>query len=375
MLTLLKNTKIRNVMHVPVIYTIDAREHVFLEGMSTHYKWTTTEIYRQINLCAAATIERLKQKRINYANLKNALIPHSNRKEIAFVFDSTVIDSSWYGYEVAKILIPLLDKNSVNSILVGDYIGDYRHAELYKDLFFKFIHPRKSITYKAHELFYLVYINNLSDEHFNTLNKGLQEMNSYIGYFDLTYSSPIKTVLSSILVRAILKYKRTIINPTEADIDENLTGFPFEDNGYKVVGIDDLSYGMFLSYKIEREVFSGFEADHNFSINALSDDVLDLSSLQLIIKENKLEYLCREKSGIMEMAGLSTLTTAELSSIIKKKLKDNYPFNLSFNSDHGTMKFNILIEVPRIDRAKPIKLIVALEYAPHTRFLRLITMF
>jgi hypothetical protein len=277
-----------------------------------------------------------------------------------------MIDSFSYGYEVAKMLIPLLDKNSVNSILLGDYIGDYRHAEMYKDLFFKYIHPNKSITYKAHELFYLVYINNLSNEHFNTLNKGLQKMNSYIGYFDLTYSSPMKTVLSSILVRAILKNKTTIINPTEADIDENLTGFPFEGNGYRVVGIDDLSYGMFLSYKIEREVFSGYEADHQFSINALSDHVLDLSALQLIIKQDKLEYLRQEKSGSMEMAGLNTLTTDELSIIIKKKLKDNYLFNLSFNSDHGTMKFNILIEVPRIDRAKPIKLIIALEYAPCT---------
>ena len=370
-----KNATIETLMHIPVIYTIDAREHAFLEGMSAHYKWTTAEIYRQINLSAAGTIEALKQKRINYANLKNALIPHSNMKEIAFVFDSTMIDSSWYGYEVAKILIPLLDKNSVNSILLGDYIGDYRHAKMYKDLFFQYIHPHKSITYKVHELFYLVYLNNLSDEHFNTLNKGLQEMNSYVGYFDLTYSSPIKTVLSTILVRAILKNKTTIINPTEADIDENLTGFPFEDNGYRVVGIDDLSYGMFLSYKIEREVFPGYESDHQFSINALSDNVLDLSSLQLIIKHDKLKYLRQEKSGSMKMAGLNTLTTDELSIIIKKKLKDNYLFNLSFNSDHGIMKFNILIEVPRVDRAKPIKLIVALEYAPLTKSLRLITMF
>jgi hypothetical protein len=362
-------------MHVPVIYTVDAREHAFLEAMSAHYKWTAPEIFRQINLLAAATIETLKQKQIDYSSLKNALIPHSNRKEIAFVFDSTLIDSSWYGYEVAKTLILLLDKNSVNSILLGDYIGDYHHAKMYKDLFFQHIHPHKSITYKIHELFYLVYINNLSEEHFNTLSNGLKEMTAYVGYFDLTYSSPIKTVLSSILVRAIVKNKTTIINPTEADIDENLTGFPFEDNGYRVVGIDDLTYGMFLSYKIEREIFPGFEADHRFSINALSDQVLDLSTLQLIIKEDKLEYLRREKAGSMEMAGLNTLTTDELSMIVRKKLKDNYIFNLSFNSDHEIMKFNILIEIPRSDRDKPIKLVVALEYAPRTESLRLITMF
>lgn len=362
-------------MQVPVIYTIDAREHGFLEGMSTHYKWTPADIYRQINLSAARTIETLKQKKIGYEELKNALIPHSNRKEIAFVFDSTLIDSSWYGYKVAKILIPLLNKDSVNSILLGDYIGDYKYAKMYKDLFFQYIHPHKSITYKIHELFYLVYINNLSEEHFTFLNYGLQKMNAYVGYFDLTYSSPIKTVLSTILVRSILKNKKTIINPTEADVDENLTGFPFEENGYRVIGIDDLSYGMFLSYKIEREVFPGYEADQRFSINALSDEVRDLSGLQLLIEDNKLEYLRREKAGSMEMAGLITLTAVELSIIIKKKLRDNYLFNLSFNPEHETMKFNILIEVPRSDRHKPIKLVAALEYAPGLETLRLITLF
>lgn len=362
-------------MNAPVIYTIDAREHGFLEAMSAHYKLSNAEIYRQINLLAAGTIETLKQKGIDYSNLKNALIPHSNRKEIAFVFDSTLIDSSWYGYEVAEILIPLLDRNSANSLLLGDYICDYRYAKMYKDIFFQHIHPHKSITYKSSELFYVVYINNLSEQHFNTLNNGLQGMNAYVGYFDLTYSSPIKTVLSSVLVNAILKYKTTIINPTEADIDENITGLPFENNGYRIVGINDLSYGMFLSYKIEREVFPGFEADHRFSLNALSDNVLDLETLNLIIKEDKLEYLRREKSGSMEMAGLDKLTADELSVIIKKKLQDNYLFNLSFNPAHEIMKFNILVEVPRFDQNKPIKLIVALEYAPRTESLRLITMF
>lgn len=362
-------------MHVPVIYIIDAREHVFLEAMSAHYKWSTSDIYRQINLSAAGTIETLRKKGINYADLKNALIPHSNRKEIAFVFDSTLIDSSSYGYEVAKILTPLLDKKSTNSILLGDYIGERKYARMYRDIFFEFINAHKNITYKAPELFYIVYINNLSEEHFNTLHYGLQKMSAYVGYFNLMYTSPIKTVLSSILTRAILKHKNNIINPTEADVDENWTCFPFEENGYRVIGIDDLTYGLFLSYKIEREVFPGYEADYQFSINALSGDVQDLSTLKLIIDSPKIDYLRKEKVGSMEMAGLTNLTTDQLSVIIKRKLKDNYIFNLSFVSNYETMKFNILIEVPRADQEKPIKLLVALEYAPLSESLRLITMY
>jgi hypothetical protein len=362
-------------MKVPAIHTIDAREHGFLEGMSKHFKWNPAQVYTQINLSVAGTIEVLRKKKIAYTDLKNALIPHSDRKEIAFVFDSTLVSSSWYGYEIAKGFVPLFDKKSINSILLGDYIGDYKHAGMYKNLFFQNIQSHKEISYKIHELFYIVYLNNLSDEHFNRLHTGLKEMNAYVGYFDLTYSSPLKTVLSTILVRAILKYKSTIINPTEADIDENLTGFPFEENGYRVIGINDLAYGMFLSYKIEREVFPGYEADHHFSLNALSEEVCDPSDLKLVIEEAKLEYLRNDKSGSMELAGLSKITTEALATLIRTKLKSNYLFNLTFNPEYEVMKFNILIEVPRSDCDKPMKLTVALEYAPRLKTLRLITMF
>lgn len=77
----------------------------------------------------------------------------------------------------------------------------------------------------------------------------------------------------------------------------------------------------------------------------------------------------------MEMAGFNALTTDQLSAIIKRKLKDNYIFNLSFIRNYKTMKFNILIELPRINQEKPIKLLVALEYSPHMGSLRLITMY
>lgn len=362
-------------MKVPAIHTIDAREHGFLEGMSKHYKWNPAQVYTQINLSVAGTIESLRKKKVVYADLKNALIPHSDRKEIAFVFDSRQVPSSWYGYEIAKVFVPLLDEKSINSILLGDYIGDYRHAEMYRTLFFQNIHQHKDINYKIHELFYIIYLNNLSDEHFNRLHSGLKEMNAYVGYFDLTYSSPLKSILSTILVRAILKYKSTIINPTEADIDENLTGFPFEENGYRVIGIDDLTYGIFLSYKIERAVFPRYEADHQFSLNALSEEVRDTSDLKLVIEEAKLGYLRKVKSGSMELAGLTKITIEDLSKLIRNKLKNNYLFNLTFNPEHEVMKFNILIEVPRSDRDKPMKLTVALEYAPRLETLRLITMF
>jgi hypothetical protein len=370
-----KKSKLEHPMKVPVIHTIDARENVFLEAMSSRFKWTTSQMYQEINRSATQTIAKLKEKDIDYVDLKNALIPRKNRREIAFVFDTRLISSSWYGFEVAKVLIPLLDKRSVNSILYGDYFGDNTYSEMYKGVFYKYIRHYKGFTYKGGDLFYLVYINNLSTEQFNTLHIGLQKIDSYVGFFDLTFSSPIKTLLSSILVRAILKFKTTIINPTESSVDENISGFPFERNGYRVIGIDDILYSVFLSYKIEREVFPGYEADLQFSVNALSKDVVDISELQLIIEIDKMQYLQQQKSGSMETAGFSTVTTEELANIIEKKLKDNYIYSLSFLPNYGTMKFNLMIEVPRNDHGELMKLIVAMEYAPREKSLRLITMF
>lgn len=362
-------------MKVPTIHTIDAREHGFLEGMSKHYKWTTSENYMQINLLAVATISVLSKKKVSYAGLKNALIPHADRKEIAFVFDSRLSPTSWYGDDVYQVLIPLLDKKSSHSILCGDYIGDEKHRDTLKSLFFSHIQAHKEINYRHHGLFYIVYLNNLSAEDFERLNSGLKEMDAYVGYFDLTYSSVIKTLLSTILVKAIIKYKSTIINPTEADEDVNMTGFPFEEYGYRIIGIDVLTYGIFLSYKIEREVFPGYEADQFFSLNALTENIQDLFELSVVIEDRKLEYLLKEKSGTLSLAGLTTLTAKEVAEIVHNKINHNYIFSLTFLPEHETMKFNMLIELPRTDKQKPIKLTAALEYSPRNKTIRLITLF
>ncbi len=50
-------------------------------------------------------------------------------------------------------------------------------------------------------------------------------------------------------------------------------------------------------------------------------------------------------------------------------------YNLSFLENFNTMKFNIIIEVPRFGPHKLMKLLLALEYKPEQRTLRLITMY
>lgn len=356
------------------VYTLDAREHVLLETMTKHLKLTNAEVYKEINSQLFELKEVLKEKGLAYEDLKNALIPQANRNEIGFVFDSNLAGTS-YGDAVFDKLIPLLDKNSTTSILCGDYSGGNRHASLLKALFFDAIETHIEIDYKFHDQFFIVYLNNMSDEQLRLLIDGLKLLPAYVGYFDLSYASPLKTIISTMLVRAYLKCKKIIINAAEGNEDVNMRGYAFEKSGYRVVGIDDINYGLFLSYKIEREVFPGFETDVNFSINAISENVFDIADFSLLIEEPKLGYLKENKSGSMERVGFDQFSTEQISYAIRRKIKENYIYNLTYLPEHGTLKFNIIVEQPRTDKNKPMKMLVALEYMHEKKTLRLLTMF
>ena len=95
----------------------------------------------------------------------------------------------------------------------------------------------------------------------------------------------------------------------------------------------------------------------------------------MIVQGKKLQYLLKEKADNLERPGMAQLPLSELEELIKSKINHNYIYNLSFLPDSQTLKFNILIEVPRTDSKKPMKLTVALEYLAENKTLRLITMF
>ncbi|PZM14359.1 hypothetical protein [Rhizobium tubonense] len=58
-------------------------------------------------------------KGIKYADLKTALIPDRQLKEMALVFDRNAIQNNWYGLPVFRKVIPLFDRNSTHSVMVG----------------------------------------------------------------------------------------------------------------------------------------------------------------------------------------------------------------------------------------------------------------
>lgn len=355
------------------IFTLDGRDSIFLDAMKGWFNLDENTVHNEINGAFQECISILEEMKINYEDLKNGLIPRSGKNEIAFVFDRDKMEPS-YGFDAFSKLIPLLDKKSCNSVLFGDFIGADKLKHKLRSAFFKQIQKVREIDYQHHEQFCIIYINNLPDQSVKTINDGLSKFAPYVGYFDLTYSSFLKTYLSIVLSRHFLKSKSIIITANEVN-DINIYGYPFEENGFKCKGVDTIYYGLFLSYKIEREVFEGFESDTTFAINAITKNVFHISDFNILVEEPKLQYLLREKADNIERAGITNLTLSEVELLIQDKINNNYIYNLCFRKESQTLKFNIIIETTRTDTNKPMKLTVALEYMPNEKTLRLITMF
>ena len=353
-----------------MIYAIDARDNIYLESMALTMGMDNSDVFNAIDDLHLEFLDELKKVDVNYSDLKNCLIPQKKKREIALVFDSEITGSSIYGVEILTKLLSVFKMPSCNSILLGDLIVDANYRNEIKAAFFQFIVKEKEINYISNELFFIVYINNLSEFVFDNIRTSLNDYPPYVGFFDLTFSSSFKNYISTILVRSFIVHKNEIIVPNEITGIYNPTWYPFEEYGFKCKSVSSEHYGLFLSYKIERPANLSGE-DVRFSLNAISTTVFNLSDFQLIIDESKFKYLFKSKNHSLNRAGLSDMSVSDLENEIRLKINSNYIFNLRLSPN--TIQFNIMIEAMRSDSGKKTKLLVALEYAAEKKILRLIT--
>ena len=362
------------------IFTLNARDNIVLD--LTYKDSSQKVIYEELlNNVFDMFIESLESINIDYKKLKNSLIPSKERNEIALIFDVSKSGFSVYDYNILSKVLPLLEKQSTHSFLVGDFIGDHSRKEMLHSLFYEHINQINSTIYQYHNQYFLVYINNLSKTMLQNLIEGLQKYDYFTGYFDVTYSSKIKTYLSTILVPKFIKHKLMLVSlePFDTDIIDEIVvdnlACDYEELGFTCKYVHSTFYHIFLWYKIERKIIKNLETDINFSLNTLSSSFIDLADCDFEIEPSKLNYLFKEKTDNIERAGLLNLSVEEFTERIKEKIESNYIYNLSFLEKYNTLKFNILIEVSRINSNKLMKLLIALEYKPKERKLRLITMY
>jgi hypothetical protein len=292
------------------LHTLNARDHVMLEVMRDYFKLNATQVHHQIQGLRTLAEEALAKKGINYDALRTALVPSQDRREVALIFDTIHIEAAWYGNDVMQRVVPLFDRKSSHSVLEGDYLDHPGQADELYEAFFEAVEPRRNIEYQHPTQFYIVYINNLTDAMITRFDEGLRDYPAYAGIADMTYTSRFKVYLSTMLVDSFLKHGSIILQGHEPDRapeeDENMKGYPFEENGYQCRSISDDLMGVLLSYKIERPVFRGFEGDTEFALNAISLTPMALDDFAIEVAEAKLAYLKSEKSGSITRAGLGS---------------------------------------------------------------------
>lgn len=361
------------------IHTLNARGNIMLEVTRDYFKLTPAHIQREIQGMRQMLEQALAMKGIAYADLRSALVPDRKRREIALVFDTTSIESSWYGWDVFERIIPLLDKDSNHSILVGDYLDRPGQIDKLFDAFEESVQLRRSVDFHHPTQFYIVYLNNLTEAMVARFDEGLKDYKAYVGFADTTYASRFKIYISTMLVNLGIKHGSIFIQGHEPDREDsedvNMCGYPFEEAGFTCRSVNGDIAGVLLSYKIERPVFPGFETDTEFALNAISLLPLPLDDFDVEVAEAKLAYIKMAKEGSVERAGLEAVSTTQLEKLIKEKISASYIYNLVFLKEHSVAKFNIILELASSRGLEPARLLAALEYKPEEKKLRLLTLF
>jgi len=361
---------------VTSIHTLNARGHILLEVMRDHFGLTPDQVRREIQSIHGATTDILANKGVDYTCLRPGLTPVLKRREAAFIFDSSTIESSWYGLEVMRQLLPLLEPESTQSMLCGDLLGD--DQEFIYQVLAESLKLSRSFSFRHGSLLYAVYLNNMSDGTLLHIHECLKGFYPYVGYIPADFSTRAKTYLSTCLVNVFLKNRRNIIVGHEDDRpnDENVNmpGYPFEEFGYRVLSLQESYFGILLSYKIERPVYSGFEVDSEMALNAISDNILDIKGFHVEIDPRKHGYLLSEKGGKLRKAQLAELDRDALSETIREKLASNYIYNMAFLEEYDVRKFSLMLEVENQDGGEPTRLAAGFEYLPQQQVLRLITL-
>jgi hypothetical protein len=358
------------------IWTLDARNTVLLD-IAEDYGFSAAQIQRDIIRLHEGMLYTLHARDFRYNDFRSALVPQSHKEERAFIFDTSAINSSEYGYDVALRFVPALERDHNCCILVGDLsIPD-------QALGFSLL-AESAIVHKAGKILhtsqlFAVYVNNLTSSRAQALHEKLTHYEPYIGYIPATYSSRVKDWLSAAVSCIYLKIGERWLSADDEeddiidDVDHNVPGWPLGEYGYTNSTIRPLYFHHFLGYKIERAVYPGFESDTRFALVAISAAPREIADFRVLVESAKGEYLRREKAGDLARAGIEHLSDTELQALIADKIFRNYLYKLEYK--YGKSFFNIMLEVKNPNHATPTKLLASLEYQPNENTLRLVTLF
>jgi hypothetical protein len=359
------------------IHTLEARNNMLLEVTQQHFKLSDPQVFQMIQGVLQPTVDILASKGIVYEKLRSVLVPSRDRHDRALVFNYNNFDTGLYGQDVVHRLMPMLRRDSSHSLLFGDWLN----GEPSDMAFGKWLAGSPGAVGSvnldlAHERcspYYFAYLNNLTNADAARLDQGFRSHPAYVGSLDMDFDSPVKTYLSTCLIRDFIKHRKVIIKGHEDDRDpaedHNLSPFDFDQFGLTVRSLPSVHYGVLLSYKIER-LHQPEDGDRRFSLNALTPAPRLFDDFKVQVDEAKWKYLQEEKGGSLKRAGMRGLDAAGIASRIREKVDGSYIYRLSRAINGDTLKFNVMIEA-----IPGVRTECALEYLPAQRLLRIITLY
>ncbi len=308
-------------------------------------------------------VTMLRSRQVAYSDLKSALVPPQDGRQVVFLYD-WLNDPSWnYAVEFSKHWLPVLRKTLRTSVKDGDLLPPYpaiRHLE--------YAVHRAGNREVRWDTQYAVYFSNLKTSDIELLHTELLTVDRYRGYIDVTYSSLVRNYLARcITFGKILHDGRVILSHGGDDpfiSDEDPVGYPYAENGYQVVSLIDSYFLGFLDYKIESDDASEFHTDVSLSLASITGRLINLAEIKVFVPPSKLEkYLLLDetKLKLMTSIGLQNVTPDELAGVIRDRLQENYVYDLRIADDGVTPLFAVSAEFEKPDGMLTRRLL-ALKY-------------
>lgn len=318
-----------------VIHSINGYTNVFVEVMAETLGLDEGGIQTLLRSMHAEVSASLKNKGVNYTDLKSALTPQSDKHEIAFIFDSSRATSWMYGEEFSRAWLAALSVAGGpqrTAISEGDVIGLEPHI-LWQILDQQLVRPSEQVTpWLSPEQYFVVYFTNVSNAQLAVLDREMRtESAAYLGYVDCSGWTPLKTGLA--LPQVALRLDKKIITAEDDDGNANLRGYRFDEFGYEIVGVNEDLYATMLDFRIDMGVPQWGATDSAIALGALSGVMRDIASMALTIDERRFDYLTSEEPGYghgasIKRAGLAGFDRFALAEAIKEELAKSLLFNL-----------------------------------------------
>ncbi|WP_129127022.1 hypothetical protein [Geomonas oryzae] len=361
------------------IYTFDARNIIVWNVIKSSFEMNPVEMHKEIIDAFEQTKEQLKKTGVSYDKFKNVLVPNKDKHEACFIFDSQrTVNSVSYGTEIFNHILPEIMKIQNAAVFYGDILcGHSRDVQIRMCTeFYNKINRTDRINFQHSRQYFAVYVNNLSARNIQIIDKSLENCVSYVGFADLTFSCFLKDVVASCIGQGFIKIGNKIFVSTPFDDIDNGHGYiPFDCDQYPVdiFGVEDIYFGSFLSYKIQRRYVDSDNEDQFWGLNAVTTTPTILAGYDIEIEDNKYDYLMQKKGGSLSITGLNAMTKNELIKVLKSQINTNYIFNISFSKEFDCLKFATLVEIycGKIRR----KYLAAFQVKKEKKTLRLISMY